>query len=176
MRRWAAEREYIVSGAYTLASETVGNLVHEGKRMLIGIDPLLGPELLKHLRAMGHGDQLVIADANFPAESVARRLVRSEGVTTPQMLAAVLSVLPLDTFTESAVLVMKVVDSAGSFAPITEEFRTIVAARAGRRFSNIAGLERFDFYERARQAYAMVATGERRLYGNVILQKGIIEP
>jgi L-fucose mutarotase len=85
-------------------------------------------------------------------------------------------VLPLDTFTESAVFVMEVVGSAGSFAPITEEFRTIVAARAGRRFSNIAGLERFDFYERARQAYAMVATGERRLYGNVILQKGIIEP
>jgi L-fucose mutarotase len=166
----------MVSDAYTLASWKISDLVHEGKRMLIGIDPLLGPELLKHLRAMGHGDCLVIADANFPAESVARRLVRSEGVTTPQMLAAVLSVLPLDTFTDSAVFVMEVVDSAGDFAPITDEFRAIVAARAGRKFSNIAGLDRFAFYERARQAYAVVATGERRLYGNVILQKGIIEP
>ena len=144
--------------------------------MLIGIDPLLGPELLSHLRAMGHGDYLVIADANFPASSVAKRLVRSEGTTTPQMLGAVLSVLPLDTFTDSAVCVMEVVGSKGVFAPITEEFRKIVAARAGQKFSNIVGLERLAFYERAHQAYAVIATGERRLYGNIILQKGIIEP
>ena len=143
--------------------------------MLIGIDPLLGPELLAHLRSMGHGDDLVIADANFPAASVAKRLVRAEGTTTPQMLAAVLSVLPLDTFTNAAVCVMEVVDSAGVFAPITDEFREIVAARSGQRFSNIVGLERFAFYERARQAYAVIATGERRVYGNIILRKGIIE-
>jgi L-fucose mutarotase len=144
--------------------------------MLIGIDPLLGPELLCHLRAMGHGDLLVIADANFPAGSVAKRLVRSEGVTTPQMLAAVLSVLPLDTFTNSAVCVMEVVDSPGVLAPITDEFRKIVVARAGQKFSKIVGLERFAFYERAHQAYAVIATGERRLYGNIILQKGVLEP
>jgi len=143
--------------------------------MLIGIDPLLGPELLCHLRAMGHGDYLVIADANFPSASVARRLVRSEGTTTPQMLAAVLSVLPLDTFTDSAICVMQVVGDAGSFAPITSEFRKIVAARAGEKLSNIVALERFAFYERAREAYAVIATGERRLYGNIILQKGVIE-
>lgn len=143
--------------------------------MLIGIDPLLGPELLAHLRSMGHGDDLVIGDANFPAASVAKRLVRAEGTTTPQMLAAVLSVLPLDTFTNAAVCVMEVVDSAGVFAPITDEFRKIVAARAGQRFSNIVGLERFAFYERAQQAYAVIATGERRIYGNIILRKGIIE-
>ena len=143
--------------------------------MLIGIDPLLGPELLCHLSAMGHGDYLVIADANFPAGSVAKRLVRSEGVTTPQMLAAVLSVLPLDTFTNSAVCVMEVVDSPGVLAPITDEFRKIVVARAGQKFSKIVGLERFAFYERAHQAYAVIATGERRLYGNIILQKGILE-
>jgi L-fucose mutarotase len=143
--------------------------------MLIGIDPLLGPELLAHLRSMGHGDALVIADANFPAAAIAKRLVRAEGTTTPQMLAAVLSVLPLDAFTNAAVCVMEVVNSAGSFAPITDEFRQIVAARAGQRFSNIVGLERFAFYERAQQAYAVIATGERRLYGNIILQKGVIE-
>jgi L-fucose mutarotase len=144
--------------------------------MLIGIDPLLGPELLSHLRSMGHGDYLVIADANFPAASVAKRLVRSEGTTTPQMLAAVLSILPLDTFTDSAVCVMEMVDTPGAFAPITEEFRRVVAERAGQKFSKIVGLERFAFYERAHQAYAIIATGERRLYGNIILQKGIIAP
>jgi L-fucose mutarotase len=91
------------------------------------------------------------------------------------MLAAVLSVFPLDTFTNAAVCVMEVVDSAGRFAPITDEFREIVAARAGQRFSKIVGLERLAFYERAQQAYAVIVTGERRLYGNIILQKGIIE-
>src|ERR1700743_645437 len=101
--------------------------------MLIGIDPLLGPELLCHLRAMGHGDTLVIADANFPAASAAKRLVRSEGTTPPQMRAAVLPVLPLDRFTDSAVCVMQVVGEAGGFAPITDEFRKIVAARAGEK-------------------------------------------
>ncbi|MGH8226328.1 MAG: RbsD/FucU family protein [Steroidobacteraceae bacterium] len=144
--------------------------------MLIGIDPLLGPELLAHLRSMGHGDELVIADANFPAASVARRLVRAEGATVPQMLAAVLALLPLDTFVDSSVCVMEVVGSAALCAPITEEFRGIVAARAGPRFAKIAGMERFAFYERARQAYAVVATGERRTYGNIILRKGILEP
>lgn len=144
--------------------------------MLIGIDPLLGPELLAYLRSMGHGDELVIADANFPAASVAKRLVRADGVTVPKMLTAVLSLLPLDTFTDSAVCVMEVIDSPGTCAPITEEFREIIAARAGSRFTNIAGLERFAFYEHARQAYAVVATGERRTYANIILRKGIIEP
>jgi len=144
--------------------------------MLIGINPLLGPELLAHLRSMGHGDDLVIADANFPAAAVAQRLVRAEGTTTPHMLAAVLSVLPLDTFNDAAVCVMEVVGRAGAFAPITEEFREILAARAGQVFSNVVGLERFAFYARARQAYAIVATGERRFYGNIILRKGVIEP
>ena len=144
--------------------------------MLIGINPLLGPDLLAHLRAMGHGDDLVIADANFPAASVAKRLVRAEAATAPQMLAAVLSVLPLDTFEHGAVCVMEVVGSAGVLAPIAEEFREIAAARAGQKFSKVVGLERFAFYERARQAYAVVATGERRFYGNIILRKGVIEP
>ena len=144
--------------------------------MLIGIDPLLGPELLAHLRSMGHGDELVIADANFPAASVARRLVRADAATAPNMLGAVLSVLPLDTFSDGAVCVMEVVGSPGQCAAITGEFRQIVAARAGQSFSNIAAVERFAFYERARQAYAVVATGERRTYGNIILRKGIIEP
>jgi L-fucose mutarotase len=144
--------------------------------MLIGIHALLGPELLSILCAMGHGDDLVIADANFPAASVSRRLVRSEGVTTPQMLDAVLTVLPLDTFAAGAVSVMEVVDRPGTLAPITDEFRATLAARAGHLDLSICGLERFAFYDRARGAYAVIATGERRLYGNIILRKGVIDP
>ena len=143
--------------------------------MLIGIDPLLGPELLAHLRAMGHGDEIVIADGNFPSTSIARRLVRADGVSATQMLEAVASVLPLDNFVAAAVLVMEVVDGGGALAPITEEFRCIIASRSGGKPPRIDGIERSQFYERARQAYAVVATGERRIYGNVILRKGIIE-
>lgn len=142
--------------------------------MLIGVDPLLGPDLLCHLRAMGHGDELLIADANFPAAASARRLVRADGVSATDMLAAVVSVLPLDTFTD-AVFVMEVVGDEGAVAPIADEFRGIIATRAGEKLSRIIGIERFAFYERARQAYAVIATGERRIYGNVILRKGIIE-
>lgn len=143
--------------------------------MLIGINPLLGPELLATLRAMGHGDEIVIADANFPSSSVSRRLVRADGVTATAMLEAIASVLPMDTYAPEAVFVMAVVDGHGRLAPITEEFRGIVAPRARCHDLQITALERFAFYERARQAYAVVATGERRLYGNVILRKGIVE-
>ncbi len=143
--------------------------------MLIGIDPLLGPELLAHLRSMGHGDELLIADANFPAAANAQRLVRADGVSATQMLTAVVSVLPLDTFSDAAVFVMEVVGAEGSLAPIADEFRGIIAEKAGERFSRLAGIERFAFYDRARRAYAVIATGERRIYGNVILRKVIIE-
>jgi L-fucose mutarotase len=142
--------------------------------MLKGIDPLLGPELLAHLRAMGHGDEVVVADANFPSASIARRLIRADGISAVQMLRAILSVLPLDEFVPSAVSVMQIVGSADAFAPITEEFRDIVSTQSGPQFSSFVGLERFAFYDRARQAYAVVATGERRIYGNVILRKGIV--
>jgi len=143
--------------------------------MLIGIDSLLGPDLLAHLRVMGHGDELVIADANFPSASIGRRVLRADGISATRMLEAVASVLPLDTFVPAAVFVMEVVDRPGMFAPITDEFRQILSRRAGHEPPLIEGIERFAFYERARQAYAVVATGELRIYGNVILRKGIIE-
>jgi len=143
--------------------------------MLIGINPLLGPDLLAHLRAMGHGDELVIADANFPSSSVARRLVRADGISATQILEAVASVLPLDSFVPAAVFVMEIVGGGGALAPITQEFRDIIAHQSQGKTPHVQGIERFAFYERARQAYAVVATGERRTYGNAILRKGIIE-
>ena len=142
--------------------------------MLKGIDPLLGPELLAILRAMGHGDDIAIVDANFPAASSARRLVRVDGADSPRVVRAVLSVLPLDTFVPNAAFRMAVVDNPSDVPPITREFSALLAA-AGYR-GEIEAVERFAFYERARNAYAVVATGERRYWGNLILKKGAIAP
>jgi L-fucose mutarotase len=143
--------------------------------MLKGIDPLLSPDLLAILRAMGHGDELAIVDANFPAASTARRLVRLDGVSATAALDAILSVMPLDEFVPEAAWRMQVVDAADAELPIFAAFRTILAARESPDI-RLASLERFAFYERAKTAYAVVATGEERLYGNIILKKGIIRP
>jgi L-fucose mutarotase len=141
--------------------------------MLKGLDPLLGPNLLHVLAAMGHGDELVIADANFPAASIARRLVRLDGVDAPRALRAVLSVLPIDAFTPTPSAVMAVVGDPGAVPPPVRDFQPIVDAAAGRpvRFEV---LERFAFYERARAAFAVVATGEPRPYGNILVVKGVV--
>lgn len=143
--------------------------------MLKGIPPVLSPELLRHLRAMGHGDEVAIVDANFPADSSAKRLVRLDGCSATVILDAVLAVMPLDSYVDDAVHVMHIVGTQG-FAPVTDEFRATVALRSPEVPARIAGLERFAFYERARQAYLIVSTGEERLYGNIILKKGIIPP
>ena len=144
--------------------------------MLKGIDPLLGPDLLAMLRAMGHGDEIVIADANFPSVTLAPpgRLVRADGISAPRMVEAVASVLPLDDFVPAAAFRMAVVDKPDAIAPITYHFEQVLA-RYGYR-GKIEALERFAFYERARGAFAVVATGETRLYGNLILKKGVIRP
>jgi L-fucose mutarotase len=142
--------------------------------MLKGIDPLLGPELLGILRAMGHGDDIAIVDANFPATSSARRLVRMDGLDAPRVVRAVLSVQPLDTFVPNAAFRMAVVDNPSDIPPITLEFAELLAA-AGYH-GEIEAIERFAFYERARNSYAVVATGERRYWGNLILKKGAIPP
>ena len=142
--------------------------------MLKGIDPLLGPELLAILRAMGHGDEIAIVDANFPASSSSRMLVRLDGVGCPEAVRAILSVLPLDTFVANAAFRMQVVDNPAETPPITLEFERLLGA-AGYRGA-IEAIERFSFYERARNAYAVVATGERRYWGNLILKKGAIPP
>lgn len=143
--------------------------------MLKNIDPLLGPELLKILRAMGHGDEIVIVDANHPAEAYAQRLMRMDGVTATRALEAVVSVLPLDTYVDCPVHTMQVVGDPEDVPEVVKEFRHIVKVGSGAEIT-FGALERFDFYTRVRAAFAVVVTGERRLYGNIILKKGVIEP
>jgi L-fucose mutarotase len=143
--------------------------------MLNGLDPLLGPELLAALRSMGHGDELVLVDGNFPAASSNRPVIRLDGITATRALDAVLSVMPLDDFVPNAAWPMAVVGDDRPELPIFTEFCEIIARHAGRPI-RLAVLERFAFYERARQAFVIVATGERRLYGNLLLKKGIIRP
>jgi len=143
--------------------------------MLKGIDPLLGPDLLHALAAMGHGDEIAIVDANFPAAVVARRLIRVDGAGAPAVLSAVLSLLPLDTFTDAPVAVMAVVGDPGAVPPPVREFQTILDGIAGAPV-RLATLDRNEFYERARRAFAVVATGERRFYGNILVTKGVVPP
>ena len=143
--------------------------------MLKGLDPLLSPDLLQLLAAMGHGDEIVIADANYPAESMGLPVVRLDGVSATAALDAVLSVLPLDSFVPEAAWRMEVVGQPDAEQPIFAEFRDAIRRREGEQFK-LAQLERFAFYARAKQCFAVIATGERRLYGNVILKKGVVQP
>jgi len=143
--------------------------------MLKRLSPVLSPDLLSTLRSMGHGDEIVIADANFPADSMSRRLVRLDGLSATAVLDAVLSVMPLDDFVPEAAWRMEVVGNPGAEQPIFWEFRDTIARHESPGM-RLAGLERFAFYERARAAYAIVATGEERLYGNIILKKGVVKP
>lgn len=140
--------------------------------MLKGIPDILSPELLKILMEMGHGDELVLGDGNFPAATCAKRLVRSDGHDVPRLLDAILKLFPLDTFVKEPVSLMAVVPGDTTKPAIWDEYRKIVAKydqRAGIEF-----VERFAFYERARNAYAVVATGEKALYANIILKKGVV--
>ncbi len=145
----------------------------EGFAVLKNLDPLLTPDLLQVLRAMGHGDEIAIVDANFPAESAGPQVVRLDGVDATRVLDAVLSVMPLDDFPPEACWRMEVVGAPDAEQPIFDEFRRVIAKREGPRFK-LAALERYAFYAKAEQCFAVVATGERRLYGNVILKKGVV--
>jgi L-fucose mutarotase len=148
--------------------------------MLKGIDPILNAEVLGALRAMGHGDDLVICDTNFPAESTARQttlgiLLRIDNVSAARAIKAILSVLPLDSFVPHPVLRMEVADQATVAPPVQLEVqREIDHAEA--RLSPMGSLERFAFYAAARNAYCVIQTGERRFYGCFILKKGVIAP
>jgi L-fucose mutarotase len=143
--------------------------------VLKGLDPLLGPDLLHALASMGHGDALVIADANFPAAALARRLIDLRGANATDAARAVLSVLPLDSFVPKPALVMAVVGDPDAVPPVVGEFERLIAAASGAPAA-LGRLDRAAFYERARDAFAIVRTGERRLYGNLILIKGVIAP
>jgi L-fucose mutarotase len=143
--------------------------------MLIGIDPLLGPECLAVLCAMGHGDHLVLADANFPAASSGRRLVRMDGADMRAALRAVLTVLPVDDFEPDPLIGMQMVGDAQARPPIIDAMQELVDRAVPGRPS-IVLRERFAFYELARSAYAVIATSERAFYGNLILRKGVVPP
>ncbi len=141
--------------------------------MLKGISPLLSPELLKILAEMGHGDELVIGDANFPAQSMGQRCVRLDGHGGVELLDAILQLLPLDTFVDAPVTLMQVVPGTmDGEPPIWKSFQeTVEKHQPGTKLGHI---ERFAFYDRARKAYACVATGERSLYACIILKKGVL--
>lgn len=142
--------------------------------MLKGIPKILSPELLKILMEMGHGDEIVIGDGNFTAASLAQRLVRYDGNGVPELLEAILDVIPLDAYVKTPVALMEV--AAGDKTPtpeIWDTYREIVMNHEPVNHG-IEHMERFAFYERAKRAYAIVATGESAIYANIILKKGVI--
>jgi L-fucose mutarotase len=142
--------------------------------MLKGIPSILSPELLKILMEMGHGDEIVIADGNFPAASIAQRLVRCDGHGVPVLLDAILKLFPLDSYVGHPVALMEVVPGDPVKPVIWDEYRKIVDKHENSPVG-IEHVERFAFYERARKAYAVIATGEEALYANIILKKGVVK-
>ncbi|MEP5729527.1 MAG: RbsD/FucU domain-containing protein [Sulfitobacter sp.] len=145
--------------------------------MLKGIDPILNADVLYALRAMGHGDDLIIVDTNFPSDSVARETTLGKVLRIdrplPEVARAVLSVYPIDTFVDDAAARMEVVDEPDTLMPIMREIQAEVSAVDG---PELIGVERFDFYERAKKAYAVIQTGERRFYGCFAFRKGVVPP
>lgn len=143
--------------------------------MLKLIHPAISPDLMTVMMQMGHGDELVLADANFPADSNAQRIVRADGIDLETLLPAILKFLPIDTFVPEQAMVMEPVDANAPEPPIWARFRQDLQAAEGREVQ-LTKIERFDFYDRARQAYAIVATGSRAFYSNIILKKGVVPP
>ena len=144
--------------------------------MLKGITKILSPELLKVLCEMGHSDRLVISDGNFPAESMGKNaiVIRCDGHGVPEILEAILKVFPLDTYVEKPMNLMEVMPGDNVETPIWDTYKEIVAKYDGRGADAIGNIERFAFYEEAKTAYAIIATGESALYANVMLQKGVV--
>ncbi|MGH6859811.1 MAG: RbsD/FucU family protein [Phyllobacterium sp.] len=142
--------------------------------MLIGIPPLLGPELLAVLCAMGHGDEIALVDANYPAQEDARRLIRADGLPLIPLLDAVLQLLPVDEFVPEALFRASVQGDPTLADPVHHEMETVCAARAPA--CNLVALGGDAFYARVRKAHTVVATGEPRLYANIIIRKGVIHP
>lgn len=148
--------------------------------MLKGLDPRLNADMLGCLRAMGHGDMLIVADTNFPAVSIAAstthgRPLQMENLTAAEAIEAILSVLPLDTFVDDFAGRMLVVDDPTTVPPVQREVQTVVDDAEGQP-RPLPGIERFAFYDLAKQAFAVVQTGETRFYGCFMLRKGVIPP
>jgi len=144
--------------------------------MLKGIPKILSPELLKVLCEMGHSDRLIIADGNFPAESMGKnaKVIRMDGHGTVDVLKAVLEVFPLDTYVANPVNLMEVMPGDNVETPIWEEYTQVVKTFDERGENAIGHIERFAFYEEAKKVYAVIATGESALYANIMLQKGVV--
>lgn len=142
--------------------------------MLIGLHPLLTPDLLHALASMGHGDTIAIVDANFPATSCAQRLIALDGADAPQALTAILNVMPLDHMVEHPARVMAVVGKPSQIPPAVADFARVMTKSLGRKHAPHA-LERHAFYAEARAAFAIVRSGERRFYGNILLTKGVVD-
>lgn len=145
--------------------------------MLKGIPNIISPDLLKALSQMGHGDELVIADGNFPCHSVGKNaiVIRADGHGVPEILDAILQLIPLDTYTEKPVALMEVVpgDTCGT-PTIWNEYEEILD-RHEPAYHDIEYTERFAFYERAKDAYLIIATGEKAIYANILLKKGVVK-
>ncbi len=143
--------------------------------MLKGLSPLLTPELLKILCEMGHGDEIVLADGNFPSEAIGQRVVRLDAHAGTDVLKAIMSVFPIDTYSDPNAFLMEVVPGDNVETPIWDEYSHIMKESEGETV-RIGHIERFAFYERAKKAYAVISTGETALYANLILKKGVISP
>ena len=142
--------------------------------MLKNVPKIISPELLKTLCAMGHGDEIVIADGNFPAETFGKRVIRADGISGSAMLDAVLSLIPLDTYSDPNFILMRLMEcDEGKIDPVIwNEYKEI--ADKHDKNVKIGNIDRFAFYERAKNAYAVIATGEEAVYANIILKKGVI--
>ena len=146
--------------------------------MLKGIPSILSPELLKVLCEMGHSDKIVIADGNFPAETIGKNsiVIRMDGHGVPEILEAILKVMPLDTYVDKPVSLMQVMPGDDAETPIWDVYKEIISKEDSRGEKAVGEVERFEFYERAKEAYAIVATGETAIYANIMLQKGVVIP
>ena len=144
--------------------------------MLKGIPKILSPELLKVLCEMGHGDRIVIADGNFPSESMGKDaiVIRCDGHNVPELLDAILKLFPLDSYVEKPVSLMAVVPGDTVETPIWDVYKDIIAKYDDRGAQTVQNIERFAFYDEAKKAYAIIATGESALYANIMLQKGVV--
>ena len=146
--------------------------------MLKGIPAILSPEILKILCEMGHSDRIVIADGNFPAETIGKDaiVVRMDGHGVPEILDAILTVFPLDTYTDTPAILMQLMErDVGKVAtPIWDEYKEIIAKHDERGAAAVGNIDRFDFYDEAKKAYCIIATSETAIYANIMLQKGVV--
>lgn len=144
--------------------------------MLKGIPKIISPELLKVLAEMGHSDRIVIADGNFPAQSMGKDaiVIRMDGHGIPEILDAILQLFPLDTYVEKPVSLMEVMPGDTVETPIWNVYKQMIGKYDERGDKVVGGIERFQFYEEAKKAYCIIATGESALYANIMLQKGVV--